>query len=97
MSNNKVTNLMERMPGFHGKALCLDCGYEFEGHRNFDHAFIQCPKCRLFRGKHIYPIVTDTPHFTCNCGNDIFHITPTFFYCPACGKDWSVSTHLGDL
>lgn len=76
-----------------GAAKCINCkrewqaiveeepGEEFEG-------WLECPSCSLMRGRFHYThkVPIGTGMWTCNCGNDLFHVTETGHLCPNCGK-----------
>lgn len=50
-------------------------------------SFMECPFCGCEKGVMEYPVYRfGVPHWTCECGNDLFHVTPDSIYCPNCGK-----------
>ena len=72
-----------------GHFLCMRCKHEWVGERDNDNQLdgFTCPSCELttgvVRGLHYY---SDEKHWTCRCGNYMFHITRERVYCPNCGR-----------
>jgi hypothetical protein len=47
---------------------------------------MECPACGLEKGRPVGPFEKEgRAHWVCNCGNDLFYITPEGNYCPHCG------------
>lgn len=76
----------ERQPHLSGKARCAACKHEWVAVA--PHGVVQgfeCPSCGAEKGFYVYPVRRDEPHWTCDCGNDLFHATEQGMYCPNCG------------
>lgn len=81
----KITYLSEMRPYIAGEAFCLDCKHKWAVVAEVGATWLECPVCGLFRGRVKYQCERDCPHWTCKCGNDLFHVTEDGFYCPNCG------------
>ncbi len=68
-----------------GKARCILCKYEWVAVAPAGTVWLDCPECHSMKGIHIFSCVRKEEHWTCNCGNDLFHITKEGTYCPNCG------------
>ena len=69
-----------------GPAKCLCCGGQWVAVSPVPTTWLDCPFCGCHKGVMEWPIYKfNIPHWTCNCGNDLFHITQTEIYCPMCG------------
>ena len=81
-----VLNFQKESPHVSGKARCMHCNHEWVAVAPEITEWLECPECHLVRGHFVYPICrTSEPHWTCGCGNDLFHFTPDKTYCPNCG------------
>lgn len=80
---------LEREPHSSGTAICLDCKHEWVAVAPADMQWLECPSCGLVRGRFKFQFEKDCKHWVCNCGNDLFHVTPEGTYCPNCGE-WHV-------
>lgn len=90
----------EREPHIEGPAHCVLCGHKWhavmearpyrENLANLD-PFIECPACHATKGILTYANHRPGPHWKCNCGNALFHLTTIGIYCPNCGawSDWT--------
>ncbi len=73
-----------------GKAVCINCRYDWEAVAPAGVEWLECPQCHLMRGKFFHEhLRTSEMHWHCHCGNDLFYMTPNGMYCPNCG-DWQV-------
>jgi exosome complex RNA-binding protein Csl4 len=71
-----------------GKAVCVNCRYEWTAVAPTGVDWLECPECHLMKGRFFYDCVReDKEHWYCHCGNDLFYMTPDGMYCPNCG-DW---------
>lgn len=70
-----------------GRAKCLACGHEYVAVCPEGADWMECPECSLQRVRMIAQVQVNEPHWVCNCGNDLFHITQYRVYCPNCGLD----------
>lgn len=84
----KVVQLSDyrQEPHVSGTARCLSCKHEWIAVAPAITEWLECPECGMMRGRHVFPYSrTDDEHWTCSCGNDLFHITHNCTYCPNCG------------
>lgn len=88
-----VINLAEarkdREPHMQGSAVCLDCKHVWQAVAPLGTKWLDCPSCSLRYGRFQGPVSQGDgeERWTCNCGNDLFHINPTKTYCWACGLE----------
>ncbi len=76
----------DNTPHLSGFARCLACKHEWAAVSPVGTvAFFECPNCGLPKGCYKFPVVKDTSHWTCYCGNDFFHLSLDGVYCPNCG------------
>ena len=76
----------DRTPHLGGEAKCLACSHEWAAVAPVGVMVLQCPACSLERGRFTGNVIRAEKHWTCHCGNDLFHICPEGTYCPACGE-----------
>ena len=76
----------EHSPYISGMAVCMTCGHRWAMVSPFGTVWFECPECLSEKAHYIYPCVRETPHWTCNCGNDLFYVTENGYYCPNCGE-----------
>ncbi len=81
------------VPHITGAALCLDCKHEWVAEieqQMFEETdgWMECPACHLERGRMKYKHSPErgTLVWTCNCGNDLFHVLREGVHCPNCGR-----------
>jgi len=78
----------ENSPHVAGEAKCMDCGHRWVAVAPTAIELLECPSCELVRGRFIHPYERhEVEHWTCGCGCDLFHVTPSGLYCPGCGAD----------
>jgi DNA-directed RNA polymerase subunit RPC12/RpoP len=73
-----------------GVARCLDCGHEWPAAAPLGTTWLECPECHNKKGAFKYPVIHDST-WLCNCGNQLFYLTPDGAQCPRCGvfpTDW---------
>lgn len=73
------------VPHLVGRAECLACHHHWEAVALVGAVWLVCPSCEVKRGVFINRIERDAPSWRCDCGNDLFTVTPTDVYCPNCG------------
>lgn len=76
----------ERTPHGTGAARCLQCGHEWLATAPAGVVWLECPECHTDKGTfkgNCYP--HDGLIWVCNCGNELFLITPDGELCPICG------------
>lgn len=70
-----------------GNALCLGCKHKWEAVAPVGTVALRCPECETNRGMFINLVDEGEIHrWNCNCGNDLFYISPESIYCPVCGN-----------
>ena len=69
-----------------GEARCLSCGHKWVSVAPIGVLWLECPECHCMKGRYVHPNERDVPHWKCNCGNDLFYVTPDGYYCPNCGE-----------
>jgi hypothetical protein len=74
-------------PTMTGEAVCLCCHTTWTCVVPVGSTWLECPSCTLTAGRMRYPVQRPGAHWTCKCGNDLFHVTPDGMYCPSCGAD----------
>ncbi len=83
----------EREPHSIGKAICQNCKHEWEAvcHIPVTNE-LECEKCGTFKGvfKGFIGEHEDSLVFQCNCGSDLFSITPNYVRCVSCGEATSL-------
>jgi rubrerythrin len=76
----------DRTPHCTAAARCLQCGHEWTATAPAGVVWLECPECRILRGAFIEPAYPhDGQVWQCNCGNQLFLITPDGEFCPVCG------------
>jgi hypothetical protein len=74
-------------PHMTGEARCLSCKHIWQAVAPIGATWLECPSCMLMRGRFIYPIEhNEGLRWSCDCGNDLFFVTPDGIYCPNCGE-----------
>lgn len=84
-----IISLAGRKPDPHisGEAVCLVCRHEFVSVAPVGMVMLRCPQCDVQKAVMKYPCVRDDARWECHCGNNLFHVTKSGYYCPNCG-DW---------
>lgn len=87
MSLDNVVDMAAYRPHVSGSAKCLDCAHAWAAVAPNAVEWLECPACALMRGRFVYGCVPPdgTLVFTCECGNDIFHMTDSGAFCLNCG------------
>jgi hypothetical protein len=75
----------ERSPHLSGRAVCIGCKHVWQAVAPVGTVELECPACGLEKGRYAGLVETATRRWTCNCGNDLFHITTDDIYCVGCG------------
>ncbi len=71
-----------------GPAFCAACKHRWTAVAIIGSIWLQCPNCETEKGRFEWPVLAkEVSHFECNCGNDLFHITEEYVYCPNCGQE----------
>jgi hypothetical protein len=70
-----------------GKAFCLACDHTWHAVAPTGIESFECPACKRFTGHwkfEFYPAVDQSVR-QCNCGNQLFYLTPDGHLCANCG------------
>ena len=73
-------------PHVAGMARCMACQHEWAAVAPVGAIWLVCPSCSLQRGAYKAQIERAGPHWTCNCGNQLFYVQREGYYCPNCGE-----------
>lgn len=82
----KIVDLNSKRPHLSGEAYCRICAHQWAAVAPTGTAFLECPKCSYQYATFKFPIQRDGAHWSCQCGNVLFHIVPEGIYCPFCGS-----------
>lgn len=74
-------------PTMSGEAICICCSHTWTAVVPIGTTWLECPTCQVTAGRMRYPVQHAGEHWTCACGNDLFHFMPDRMYCPSCGRD----------
>ena len=85
--SNVIEFKAKEEPHVHGEAFCLQCKYEWVGVAPVGTKQLECPKCETLKGLWKFPVNVEVGEFliNCQCGNDLFRISPEGYLCPNCG------------
>jgi Zn finger protein HypA/HybF involved in hydrogenase expression len=76
------------VPHITGEAHCLACLHVWVSVAPAGAVWLECPNCKAEKGLMRFKCLYEKrPHWHCNCGNSLFHVTSAGYYCPNCG-DW---------
>jgi hypothetical protein len=70
-----------------GDAFCIGCGHTWQAVAPTGTTAFECPACGTHKGKwkfEFYPPVGSSVR-QCNCGNQLFYLTPDGHLCANCG------------
>lgn len=70
-----------------GEAFCINCKHEWIAVCPTGTVQLECPKCLTMKGLFKYPFSPQPGSLirVCNCGNELFYITPEGHMCANCG------------
>jgi len=75
----------ERTPHLSGEAKCMLCSKEWVAVAPVGTPWLECPECHAVKGYMKFNVQRTKSEWVCNCGNDLFRVTPDGYYCPNCG------------
>ena len=85
--NNVIQLRPKNDPHGSGEAFCLQCGHEWISVAPVGTVQLECPECHTMKGLFRFPF-----HFSegqlvreCNCGNQLFYLSPEGHMCANCG------------
>ena len=70
-----------------GEAFCLGCGYVWAAVAPTGTLAFECPACHAIKGKWKFEFFPAEGQMVrgCNCGNQLFYLTPDGHLCANCG------------
>lgn len=71
----------------HGEAFCLQCRHEWQAVAPVGTTQLECPECHTMKGLFRFPFAPSVGQMVreCNCGNQLFYLTPDGHMCANCG------------
>lgn len=71
-----------------GDAFCYQCKHEWVAVVPHKTVRIQCPECHTYKGLFKFPacVPKDALLRQCECGNELFYLTPEGHLCANCGE-----------
>lgn len=75
------------VPHLTGEAFCQQCSHEWIAVAPVGTVRLTCPSCRTEKGLYKYECGVPEGELVrgCNCGNQLFYLTPDGHLCPNCG------------
>lgn len=68
-----------------GEAFCIACGHTWIGVAPTGTVHLECPGCGAHKGRWKFEFYPTELVRTCNCGNQLFYLTPEGHLCANCG------------
>jgi hypothetical protein len=70
-----------------GEAFCLSCGHDWVGTAPVGTVNLECPGCGRHVGRFRFGFCPPEGSLVreCNCGNQLFYLTPEGHLCASCG------------
>lgn len=70
-----------------GEAFCIACGHTWRAVAPTGTVDLECPACRTMKGKWRFEFRPAPGQMVrvCNCGNQLFYLTPDGHLCANCG------------
>ena len=70
-----------------GAAFCIECGHEWVAVAPTGTTQLECPSCRTHKGKWKFEFMPAEGALVreCDCGNQLFYLTPEGHMCANCG------------
>lgn len=70
-----------------GEAFCIACGHEWAAVAETGTLELECPSCKTMKGKYRFEFQPSPGSLVreCNCGNQLFYLTPEGHLCANCG------------
>lgn len=77
----------EPEPHGSGEAFCIGCSHTWVAVAPVGTVDLQCPKCLCHKGKWKFEFFPSEGQMVrvCNCGNQLFYLTPDGHLCANCG------------
>ena len=70
-----------------GPAFCIGCDHTWQAVAPAGTTELECPSCRTMKGKWKFEFMPSGDQMVrqCNCGNQLFYLTPDGHLCANCG------------
>jgi len=70
-----------------GEAFCLGCNHKWVAVAPVGTTQLECPECHTMKGHWKFEFYPSEEQFVreCNCGNQLFYLTPEGHLCANCG------------
>lgn len=70
-----------------GEAHCIGCGHKWIAVAPVGTIRFECPECKSMKGHWTFEFAPEVGALmrVCNCGNDLFRLTPDGHMCANCG------------
>lgn len=78
-----VINIESKLPHLSGKAVCLNCKFEWVAVAPLGTIALECSECGLFKGVFAAMPAPDMA-WHCPCGTALFYVTPNGNMCAHC-------------
>lgn len=87
MSDDKVVPFARAEPHATGYAHCFGCGHTWVRVAPIGTTRFECPECHAIKGTWTFEFAPDEGSLVreCNCGNQLFYLTPDGHLCANCG------------
>lgn len=71
----------------HGEAFCIACDHTWIAVAETGTVTLECPSCHTMKGKFKFEFAPAEGQLVrvCNCGNQLFYLTPDGHMCANCG------------
>lgn len=88
MSANVIQLRPKASQELEGDAFCLQCRHEWVAVAPSGVVWLRCPECLTEKGLFRYKCAPPdtTPTWVCDCGNELFYLTPVGHLCANCGS-----------
>jgi len=87
MSESNVIPLLRPTPTAVGEAFCIGCDHVWTASAPVGTTQLECPNCKALKGhfRFEHAPAEGTLVRQCNCGNQLFYLTPEGHLCANCG------------
>lgn len=70
-----------------GEAFCISCGHTWIAVAQTGITALECPECHAHKGRYKFEFAPSEGQMmrACNCGNQLFYLTPDAHMCANCG------------
>ena len=83
----EVIELRRKDPHGQGEAFCYQCNHTWQAVAPIGTTQLECPECHTMKGLWKFPFAPNEGQevWQCNCGNQLFYLTPDGPLCANCG------------